>query len=261
MSVKIFAILQARMGSTRLPGKALLPIFQGRGALELMLLRLRGCRKLFGLAVATTTETMDDPLEALCRQQGVPCFRGQVDDVLDRYYQAARSCGTPEVLVRLTGDCPLHDPEVVDRVIARFLEGGVDYASNVDPPSYPDGLDTEVFSFVTLERAWKAAQLKSEREHVTPYIWNHPDIFRRGNVTNTDNLAGMRWTLDEPRDLDFVRAVYARMGRVDFGLNDVLDLLAAEPGLAELNSGIRRNEGYEKSLKEDGAAGAAAKEK
>ena len=250
--MQILAILQTRMGSSRLPGKALLPIFGGKGALELMLLRLHGCRNLAGLAVATTTAAIDDPLEALCRQLGVPCFRGQVDDVLDRYYQAARAFGAPEAVVRLTGDCPLHDPAVVDRVVAEFLARRPDYLSNVQPPTFPDGLDTEVFTFAALERAWKEAALKSEREHVTPYIRNHPGIFSLGNVTHAADLSGLRWTLDEARDLDFIRAVYARMGRVDFGLNDVLGLLAAEPALAELNAEIGRNEGYEKSLKADG---------
>jgi spore coat polysaccharide biosynthesis protein SpsF len=139
-------------------------------------------------------------------------------------------------------------------VLERFGQGDCDYACNVLPPTFPDGLDTEVFSFQALECAWKEARLASEREHVTPYIWSRPEKFRLVNITHSVDLSGYRWTVDEPRDLEFVRAVYARLGKsgeMPFGMGDVLRLLAGEPHLRELNHGIRRNEGYALSVKQE----------
>jgi spore coat polysaccharide biosynthesis protein SpsF (cytidylyltransferase family) len=251
--MKTVAIIQARMGSSRLPGKMLMPIFREMGALELMLVRLRKAATLDLLAVATTTDRQDAPLVDVCARLQVPCFRGQVEDVLDRFYQAARALGTPDVLVRLTGDCPLHDPAVLDKVVAHFRTRACDYASNVNPPTFPDGLDTEVFSAAALERTWREAKLPSEREHVTPYLRNHPERFRLSNVTHTTDLSPLRWTLDEERDLAFFRSVYEELGRTEFGLEDVLRVLAEAPSLQTLNAGIRRNEGLLKSLARDKA--------
>lgn len=239
------------MGSSRLPGKMLLPIFARQGALELMLGRLSGARRLNGLIVATTTDASDDPLALLCQRLNVPCFRGSVDDVLDRFYQAAIAFGSPATVVRLTGDCPLHDPGVVDQVVTYFQQGGYDYVSNVNPPTFPDGLDTEVFSFRALAAAWHEAQLQSDREHVTPFIRNHPERFAAGNVAYEPDLSHLRWTLDEARDLAFIRAVYDRMGRINFSLQETVELIRREPELTRLNTGIERNEGYLKSLQAD----------
>ncbi|MBU1694401.1 MAG: glycosyltransferase family protein [Verrucomicrobia bacterium] len=247
----VMAILQARMGSSRLPGKMLLPIYGEKGALELMLERVRRARLLDRTVVATTVSAQDDPLEKLCARLGVPCFRGSEDDVLDRYYQAAIRHGPASVIVRLTGDCPLHDGRVIDEAVQSFLSQHVHYLSNAWPPVYPDGLDTEVFWFTALETAWKEARLKSEREHVTPYIRNHPERFRIGHIPARKDLSALRWTLDEPRDLQFIRAVFARLGDREFGFEDVLSLLEREPGLGDMNAGMQRNEGYLKSLRED----------
>lgn len=201
------AILQARMGSTRLPGKMLRPIHAGRGALELMLERVRQARSLAQVVVATTTLAEDDALEALCRRLGVACFRGDPADVLDRYYRCALAFDARATLVRLTGDCPLHDPAVIDRVVAFFQGGDYDYAANTHPPTFPDGLDTEVFRFTALEAAWRQATLASEREHVTYHLYTHPQTFRIGNLAQAEDLSALRWTLDEPRDLEFIRQV------------------------------------------------------
>jgi spore coat polysaccharide biosynthesis protein SpsF len=195
----------------------------------------------------------------MCRSKGIECFRGDLDDVLDRFYHAALQCD-PDHIVRITGDCPLLDPEVMDGVIEKHIEGNYDYTSNTAPPSFPDGLDVEVFRFSALADAWKEARLHSEREHVTPFIRNNPGRYRMGNLLNGEDLSSLRWTVDERRDLDFVRRVYEYLFPEDpaFGMDDVLRLLEQKPELMEINCGIARNEGYYKSLRED--ADLAAKE-
>ena len=247
----VMAILQARMASSRLPGKMLLPIIGKKGALELMLGRVGRARKLSRVVVATTHSPVDNPLEAICDRLRVPCFRGSEPDVLDRFYQAARALDAPPVLVRLTGDCPLHDPQIIDEAIEAFEAQGVDYISNADPPTLPDGLDTEVFTREALESAWREARLPSEREHVTPFIRQHPERFKLGRLVYPRDLSGLRWTLDEPGDLELIRALYGRLGERALGFRDVLELLEREPGLQGVNAGIQRNEGYLKSLQKD----------
>ncbi len=253
MSTVTTAILQARMGSSRLPGKTLAEIFPGLTVIGAMIERVRRAETLARIVIATTDSPKDDPVAALASHLGVPCFRGSEDDVLDRYYQAARVHAAGGTVVRLTGDCPLHDPAVIDQVVRTFHQAQVDYASNVTPPTFPDGLDVEVFAYAALERAWREATLKSEREHVTLHIRNHPERYRQANVTCPADLSALRWTLDEPADLDFVRAVYGRLYRANpaFGMADILALLQAEPGLAGMNQGIIRNAGLIKSILSD----------
>ncbi len=248
----VSVILQARMGSTRLPGKVMLDLW-GRPILAWVIQRAQAIPGVEQVIVATTCRQLDRPVMDLAVAQGVRAFAGSETDVLDRYYQAAKQFGA-RVIVRVTGDCPLLDPGVSESVLGRFLEGDADYVSNTNPPTYPDGLDAEVFSFRTLERAWSEATCDSEREHVTPYVWKHPEKFRLENVANSIDLSDQRWTVDEPCDLEFVRAVYVRMnqtGRCSFTMADVLNLLAREPHLRELNQGIRRNEGYASSLRNE----------
>jgi spore coat polysaccharide biosynthesis protein SpsF len=247
--MKTIGLVQARMGSSRLPGKVLADV-AGVPMLHHVLSRAQRARRIDGVIVATSLATGDDRIEAFCESSGVAVFRGSEEDVLDRYLNAARQHGA-EVVVRLTADCPLLDPEVIDLVIADYQQGGAEYVTNVIEPTYPDGLDTEVFSMKALERAWREARLRSEREHVTPYIRNHPELFAQRNVRGSEDLSGLRWTVDEPRDLLFVRHVYERMGRVHFGMHEILELIGKHPEIAQLNSAIRRNEGYEKSQRED----------
>jgi spore coat polysaccharide biosynthesis protein SpsF (cytidylyltransferase family) len=250
---QVLAIIQARMGSTRLPGKVLLPIVDNKGALELMLERVRRAKRLQKIVVATTTSPSDDRIVDLCKRLGYDCFRGSEVDVLDRYYRTALAFGSPEVIVRLTADCPLHDPVIIDKVVSQFLDSKVDYGSNVDPPTFPDGLDIEVFSFSVLEKVWKEARLKSEREHVTPYIRKHTDMFKIATVECEKDLSGHRWTLDEKEDYEFIKHIYKNLYKKNpaFGMEDVLELLERQPELEEINKHISRNEGYQKSLKED----------
>ena len=188
---------------------------------------------------------------------GFSVFRGSLSDVLDRYRQAA-VVHKADVIVRVTGDCPLVDPEVIDRCLAAFAQGAFDYVSNAYPTaSYPDGLDTEVFSRQALERAWVEAAKPSEREHVTPYLWNHPQRFRLGAVACQEDLSGLRLTVDEPADMDFMRELLAGLDPLAARLPDILGLLRSRPDMLSINAGIQRNEGYRQSLREDAAAGRA----
>lgn len=248
--MKTVIIIQARMASTRLPGKVMMDL-NGAPMLYQVMARARLASAVDLVTVATTTNATDDTIAEYCKVQRVQCFRGSENDVLDRYYQAARHFGA-EVIVRLTADCPLLDPAVVDRVIETFRAGDYDYVSNTIEVSYPDGLDTEVFSFTALGRAWKEAKLISEREHVTPYLWKQPGLFRLANVKNETDFSKLRWTVDEPQDLEFVRRVYRYFGTEPaFGMNDVVALLHTHPELCEINANFERDEGYQKSLRAD----------
>lgn len=245
------AILQARVSSTRLPEKVLAPVL-GAPMLLRQIERIRGSRRIDQLAVATSNDPSDDPLEELCRGADVTCYRGSLNDVLDRYYECGKAYAATNV-VRLTGDCPLADPRLIDHIISAYLESGADYASNTLQPTYPDGLDVEVFRFQALERAWREASLPSEREHVTPYIYGHGEFFSLLSVTRDFDLSDLRWTVDNPEDLEFVRRVYEALypSKPDFETDDILDLLARHPELGKINAHIGRNEGLKKSLLAD----------
>lgn len=240
----MIGVLQARAGSSRLPGKVLRPLL-GEPMLARQIERLRRCERIDRLVVATSMETSDDAIDALCHKLSINCYRGSLNDVLDRFYQAARDYGATQV-VRLTGDCPLADPRIIDDVIVAHLEHGNDYTSNTLQPTYPDGLDVEVFRFTCLDVAWREATLSSQREHVTPFIYQHPERFRLENVRSVEDMSQLRWTVDEPEDFEFVRRVYEALYPVkpDFGTNEILDLLHRQPELATLNAGRQRNEGF-----------------
>lgn len=244
------AIIQARMTSTRLPGKVMADV-AGRPLLDHVIARARQAGAVDRVVVATSKRGSDDTIAEYCGRVDIPCFRGSHDDVLDRYYHAAQHLEA-ESIVRLTADCPLLDPAVIDKVVHHFRAGGHDYVSNALEPSYPDGLDTEAFRGSALERAWREAKLTSEREHVTAFIWKHPELFRVANVANDRDLSHLRWTVDEPEDLEFVRAVYSHLGPAPtFGMNDILMLLEDRPELGRINGSFERNEGFAKSLGRD----------
>jgi spore coat polysaccharide biosynthesis protein SpsF (cytidylyltransferase family) len=247
----IAAIIQARMSSTRLPGKTLTEI-AGEPVLAHLVRRAKLIPRLERVIIATTTNTADAAILQFAEERELPVFVGSENDVLDRFYQTARKFEV-STIVRVTPDCPLMDPHVAGTVLAEYLrlQPEADYVSNVHPPTYPDGLDTEVFSFDALARAWSEAEKPSEREHVTPYMRNHPELFRLVNVQHDQDLSSLRWTVDEPADLEFARAVYSHFASPSFGMEDVLRLLRQHPELAELNRGIGRNEGYLKSLRAD----------
>ena len=272
MRPRVIAVVQARLGSTRLPGKALLDLV-GRPMLAHVLARAAAVPGIDQVVLATTVSPEDAALAELARAAGIACVRGAVDDVLDRFH-AALAAHPADAVVRITADCPLLDPEVSGRVVSEYRRrpGEVDYVSNVHPPTYPDGLDTELVSAAALERAWREASPGSDREHVTPYIWSRPERFRLVNIGSAEDLSGHRWTVDDARDLAFVREVYRRLapprsaapapfgtGAMPFGMGAVLDLLRACPDLAQLNAGTRRNEGFEVAPLAERAAAKASR--
>jgi spore coat polysaccharide biosynthesis protein SpsF len=241
-SPRIVAIVQARMGSTRLPGKVLAEI-AGEPMLVRTVGRAREAKTVDQCMVATTREAADDAVEAVCRARGYPIYRGSTDDVLDRYYRAAVQASA-EVVVRLTADCPLLDPVLVDRTVQAFLDAvpPADLVVNRLPGArtYPIGLDVEVVSFSALEKAWREAVEPNQREHVLPFLYDPPGRFRVVRLDAERDYGTLRWTVDTPQDLEFVRQVYARLGtRSDFGWRDILALVQAEPALARINDHVQ----------------------
>lgn len=238
---KVVAIIQARMGSTRLPNKVLEDL-AGQPMLARVVNRTRRAKTLDTAVVATTTQPADDIIIHLCQKQGWPYFRGSEDDVLDRYYQAA-SAFKADIIVRITSDCPLIDPRVTERVIETHLNSDADYTSN---QGFPRGLDTEVFSFETLERAYEEAKLDYEREHVTPYIYQHPNLFKIKSVEATGKLRrpDLRLTVDTEEDLRLIREIFTRLYRADqiFYAEDVIDLLDKCPELIAINAHVIQKE-------------------
>lgn len=248
--MKNLIIIQARMDSSRLPHKVLKEIC-GKPMLEHVIERVERSRKTENVLVATTKKRKDDAIEDLCKKKGIICYRGSENDVLDRYYQAA-SLYRPQNVVRITADCPLADAEVIDKILGIHEAGNYDYTSNTLVETYPDGLDVEVFTWKALEEAWEKADLKSEREHVTPYIKFKGD-FKRHSVERTPSLADKRWTVDTEQDFDKILQIYEALysQNPDFHMQDVLDFLNVHAEIEKLNEGIIRNEGYLKSLAED----------
>lgn len=239
------------MGSTRLPGKILKPIL-GKPMLAHMLERVKRAKKLDAIVVATTDKSEDDATEEIAKDARVSVFRGSEHDVLDRFYKAAKEAEA-DIVVRLTGDCVLLDPAVIDEVITHFESIKTDHTCT--PENYPEGLDCEVFTFSALERAEREARLPSEREHVTPYIWTHKEIFAvdaRWKSGSGDNST-MHWSVDTRADFDFVTKVFEQLYPTNPGFtkDDVLALLTSEPALLEINKGGTGYEGLAKSRKED----------
>jgi spore coat polysaccharide biosynthesis protein SpsF len=239
------AIVQARMGSTRLPGKALLDI-EGMSMVARVVDRVRRARTIERVIVATSTKPQDDPLAAHARERSIDLFRGDEDDVLDRYYEAARHFAL-DVVVRITSDCPLLDPGVADEVVRPLLDPAsrVEYSSNGFRRTFPRGLDVEVVPFAVLERVWREATSVYERAHVFPYIYQQPDRFSIASITDPVDRSHMRWTVDTEEDLSFVRAVYRALGAREFTWRDVLAVLDAQPALLEINAGVRQKAAHE----------------
>lgn len=251
--MKYLALIQARCGSSRLPNKVLKDIC-GKPDIRWVIERVNRSKILDDVMIVTSINTENIPLVHLCTGLGLRVFAGSEDDVLDRYYQAARLLH-PEYVVRITGDCPLFDWRYLDDA-ARIIDSdsNSDYIWMGDN-CFPDGLDFEIMTFGALKRSWEKASLKSEREHVTLYIRNHPELFKILVYDFPIGGAGhYRWTLDEQRDLDLISSVYkyyTSMGKEDFVTEDVIRYLGEHPEILELNSGIMRNEGLAKSLRED----------
>ncbi len=251
--MKAILITQARMGSSRLPGKVLKEV-NGQTLLEIHLNRLRQCKKVDEIIVATTVADADEKIEALAHSLNFKTYRGSENDVLDRYYQSALPF-RPDWIVRVTSDCPLLDAALVDKVIETALAKNVDYCSNTLDPHFPDGQDVEVFKFSALEKAWKEAKLTSEREHVTPYIWGNSDvkgenIFKAFSFVNDKNYGHLRMTVDEENDFKLIEHLVKKYGSDKTWL-EYVQAIESE-NLSALNNQFARNEGYQKSINKDG---------
>ena len=235
-------IVQARMASTRLPGKVMLPL-GGQTMLACLLERLRHVRKADALVVATTVNPLDDVIALWCQAHGVACRRGSEDDVLSRYALAASAPGV-DVVVRVTADCPLLDPALVDQAIAAFETGDCDYLSNMLPPSWPYGMAIEVFSAQALIEANREATLAAEREHVTPFIYWHPKRYRIRNLASPQDLSYHRWTVDTAEDYKLVKLIFENLypGQPNFSMTDVLSLMDAHPDWLQINQHIEQKQ-------------------
>lgn len=251
--MKILAITQARYGSSRLPAKILKEV-NGKSLLEIHLERILKSKLISKLKVATTIEDGADIIVGIASKLKVESYKGSIDDVLQRFYETAKP-ELPDYVVRLTSDCPLIDPNVIDIVIKTCIETGSDYASNTLSPTYPDGVDVEVFKFSALEKAYIEATLKSDREHVTPYIWRNSTfkggkLFESINVESTDDYSKSRITVDTLEDFLLIEALIANLG-IEKSFVEYIDYLEKNKNIKELNNQHVRNEGYDRSLLND----------
>jgi spore coat polysaccharide biosynthesis protein SpsF len=237
---RIIAFVQARMSSSRLPGKVLKDI-AGEPMLVHVVERAKKAKLINQVVVATTNDPSDDAIESLCREREYAFYRGNLHDVLDRFYQAARLYQA-DVVVRFTGDCPLLDSQLIDETIQAFLDNNADFAANRLPPpftrTYPIGLDTEVCSFAALERAWHEAKEKYEREHVLPYLYQVEGRFKVQRIEYEKDYGSWRITVDTRADLDMVRKIFEHFGERDFNWLDVIHYLEAHPEIAQINANV-----------------------
>lgn len=246
--MRTIAIIQARMNSSRLPGKVLKDI-AGEPMIARVLERARRASSVDDAMIATTTDASDDAIEAFCRERGYLVYRGSMFDVLDRFYNAAKMAQA-DVIVRVTADCPVIDPAVIDQTVALFHSSGADFACNRLPPpwkrTWPIGLDTEVCSFAGMERAWREATLPYEREHVMPFFYDQEGRFKVEVLDHDPDYGALRWTVDTAEDLALLREIFKRFeGRDDFTWEDVLHLVQREPELNLINAGVRHKVGTE----------------
>jgi len=246
----IGAIIQTRMGSTRLPGKVMKIIDSENTVLDYVISQLRNCKTLDKIIIATTTLAEDDIIFEYAEKNGIECFRGSSDDVLDRHYQCAKKFSCTDV-VRIPSDKPLIDPTIVDDVVNEYKQKSCDYISNFLTETFPNGSEVEIFSFNTLEKAWNNAEKPSEREHVVPYIINHPEQFQLENFTNSENFSSLRYVVDRKEDLELVKKLVTKINHRPILMKDIIQIYRNEPALFELNENVDRHEGELKSAKED----------
>ena len=246
----IGCIIQARMGSTRLPGKVLMEVIEGKPVLYYVINQLKYCKSFEKLIIATTTLPEDDKIVQFCIDNNVNYFRGDSKNVLERHYRCAEKFSLSTV-IRMPADKPLLDPEVVDKVVEAFNSNSYDYVTNFLPSTYPSGTEVEVLSFNALKIAYEKAILPSEKEHVTNYIYDHKDDFRIFNVVNSENLSNFRWAVDRIEDLRLIREIVSNIRKNPILIKDILELFKNEPNLVEINKQVDGNEGNTKSEKED----------
>jgi len=247
---KVTAIIQARMTSTRLPGKVMKEVL-GRPLLSYQIERLRFSKRIDDIIIATTTNKEDDPIVKFASKEGLKSYRGSEDDVLDRYYQTAKKYGVENIL-RLTGDCPLLDPIICDHSIDTYISGGGKFVHT--GPTFAEGVDCEIFHYKYLKDAWKNAKKKSEREHCTLYFHNHPEKFDKVTLVKDTDDSRYRYAVDNPEDFLVVKAIvehFYKDGNPNFSTDDIKRFLDANNDIFRLNVNIIRNEGLKKSLRED----------
>ena len=243
--MSVNAIIQARCGSTRFPNKVF-ALIDGKPLLWHVVNRLKYAKMVDDIIVATTVSEKDDKIEEWCKENNVHCFRGSEENVLNRYYSASEAFPS-DYVVRITADDPFKEPKVIDDVITKLIEEGYDHVTNNLPPSFPEGLDCEAFKKSALDRSEKEAETSFEREHVTQYIYHHPEIFKIGNVSNGENLSYLRWTVDKDVDFEMVKAVYAHRNPAKKGIllmDEILDILKAYPEIEKINSEVERSAMY-----------------
>lgn len=240
--MKVGAIIQARMSSTRLPGKILKKVL-GKSLLEYQIERIKRAKSIDQIIVATTINECDNPIVGLCQQMEIPCCRGSEEDVLSRYYEAALEFHI-DAIVRLTSDCPLIDPDVIDKVVYYFLEnaGRFDYVSNTLARTYPRGMDTEIMSLKALEAAYNHAAESADREHVTAYLYRNPERFRLDSVRFQTDESRHRWTVDTPEDFQLIQKIITELYSTTprFTLQDVLEVIKKHPEWPEINAHIEQ---------------------
>ena len=246
----IGCIIQARMGSSRLPGKVMEKLDQDNTVLSYVIRQLKHSKFLDDIVVATTSLKRDEVIVDFLEREGIKYFCGDEENVLDRYYQCAKKFSMSEI-VRIPSDKPLIDPDIVDKCIQIFLSKKYDYITTFLEPSFPYGTEVEIFSFDALEKTWKNAKLPSEHENFTPYIYNNKDKFQIYNVKNSIDLSHLRWVVDRAEDLELVRQLVSKIDKDPILMQDILEVFESDPKLAEINSNVRHDEGYKKSLKKD----------
>ena len=247
---KITVIIEARTGSTRLPNKVLAKI-EDRPMIFYVINRAKKIKSVEQIVLSTTKEKNDQVLLEIAEKNGIIGFVGDTDDVLNRDYQCALKVSA-DPIIRITGDCPLLDPNVVENMLQFFLKNNYDYVSNRITPTYPDCLDAEIYSFETLQKTAQEAKWSSERELVTTYITKNPKKFKIFNYEGKDDFSNLRWAVDQEEDLRFVREVYSKMKpKIDFSMTEMLELISKNPYLSEINKDIMRNEGHLKIYKND----------
>ncbi len=243
--MSVNAIIQARCGSTRFPNKVFAPI-AGKPLLWHVVNRLTYAKRIDDIIVATTVNAKDDKIEEWCHDNNIHCFRGSEEDVLNRYYSASEAFPS-DYVVRITADDPFKEPKVIDAVIAKLIDEGYDHVTNNLPPSFPEGLDCEAFKKEALDYSERQAETAFEREHVTQYIYHHPEIFKIGNVSNPVNISHLRWTIDKEDDIEMVKAIYAHRSKTHKGIllmGEILQILRDNPDIERINSNVERSAMY-----------------
>ena len=242
--MRVHAIIQARCGSSRFPSKVFAEI-DGKPLIWHVVNRLKLAKTIDQIIVATTVNPLDDALEQWCKENQVSCFRGNEADVLNRYYEAA--CAFPsDVVVRITADDPFKEPEVIDAVVRKVTDEHYDAATNNNPPSFPEGLDCEAFTFEALRQAETTSNDAFEREHVTQYFYHHPEMFKIANVSSDKQLSHLRWTIDTKADLEMVNAIYSHRAKSNelIRMPEILAILEQHPEICQINASVARSAMY-----------------